>query len=224
MMKTMTMNCKREAKMSKTIITLGVVLMLAVSVHADGKAKKLLNDVEKVYEQMENVCADFTQTFYWKLTDERQNISGHLCAKGGDRFRIETAEQLIVTDGKTLWTKNKANNQVIIDYAENAASENPFIKDFIGTYLRDYNAEPDEAQSTGNLRCVLLTAKTDDQFVRRLRLWINEKSKLILKIEQLDINENTTTFELENIDLNAQLVNKDFTFKPAAGDNIVDMR
>jgi len=210
--------------MTKTIITLGIVFLLAVSVYADGKAEKLLNEVEKVYEQMENVCADFTQTFYWKLTDERQNVSGRICAKGGDRFKIETAEQLIVTDGKTLWTKNKANNQVIIDHAENAASENPFIKDFIGAYLRDYNAESDEAQSSEGMPCVLLTAKTEDQFVRRIRLWIDEKSKMILKIEQLDVNENITTFELENIDRNAQLVNKDFTFKPAADDNIVDMR
>lgn len=210
--------------MTKTIISLGAVLMFAACLHADNKAEKLLNDVEKVYEQMENVCADFTQTFYWKLTDERQNVSGRICAKGGDRFKIETAEQLIITDGKTLWTKNKANDQVIIDHAENAANDNPFIKDFIGKYLRDYNAELDEAQSTAEMPCVLLSAKTDDQFVRRLRLWINQKSKMILKIEQLDINENTTTFELNNIDLNAQLVNKDFTFKPAPDDNIIDMR
>jgi outer membrane lipoprotein carrier protein len=200
------------------------LLIFSSALFADGKTDKLLKEVEKTYAELENVCADFVQTFYWKLTDEKQYVNGTICAKGGDRFKIETDDQLVVTNGKTLWTKRKTSSQVIIDHAENAANENPFIKDFIGKYLKDYNASPDAEKSTKEITCILLSAKSDDQFVRQLRLWIDGKSKLIKKIEQLDLNENTTTFELENINLNASLVNKDFVFKPASDADIVDMR
>ena len=201
-----------------------IIALLSSITFADSKTDKLLSEVEKVYAGLVNVCADFTQTFYWQLTDETQQVNGSLCAKGGDRFKIITPDQLIVTDGKTLWTLNKRNNQVIIDQAENATNENPFIKNFIGKYLRDYAASPDNDNSTKELPCVLLSAKTDDQFVRQIRLWIDDNSKLITKIEQFDLNENTTTFELENINLKASLVNKDFVYEPDASADIVDMR
>ena len=210
--------------MIKNITLLIALLFCSQSLRADARTDKLLAEVEQVYAKLQNVCADFTQTFYWKLTEEKQQVSGSICAKGGDRFKIETDEQLIVTDGKTLWTRNKANNQVIIDQAENAASENPFIKDFIAKYLRDYTAAPDKENSTEEAACVLLTAKTDDQFVRQMRLWIDRKSKLITKIEQHDLNENITTIELQNINLAAQLVNRDFVYQPPADADIVDMR
>ncbi len=210
-------------KLNAAVIAL-LLMALAGNSFADAKTDKLLDDVQKVYEELQNVCADFTQTFYWKLTEETQKVEGRICAKGGDKFKIETDEQLIVTDGKTLWTFNKANNQVIIDYAENSASDNPFIKDFFTKYLTDYTPFPDDENATKDLACVLLKAKTDDQFVRQLRLWIDKKSKMILKIQQVDLNENTTTFELSNIDVNAPLVSKNFIFKPAADAEIIDMR
>ncbi len=191
---------------------------------ADAKTDRLLKDVQKVYEKLENVCADFTQTFFWKLTEETQKAKGRICAKGGDKFKIETDEQLIVTDGKTLWTFNKLNNQVVIDHAENSTSDNPFIKDFFKKYLTDYSPFPDEEHAAKDLACVLLKAKTDDQFIRQLRLWIDKKSKMILKIEQVDLNENTTTFELSNIDVNAPLVSKNFIFEPPADAEVIDMR
>lgn len=207
----------------KNILSLLIACVLAGALFADSKSDKLLKQVEDVYAELDNVCADFTQTFYWSLTEETQIVKGKICAKGGDRFKIETDEQLVVTDGKTLWTRRKSGNQVIIDHAENAANDNPFIKNFMAKYLRDYNASEDAA-STKDTPCVLLTAKTDDLFVSQLRLWIDDKSKLITKIEQLDLNENTTTFELENIDVSAQLVNKDFVYIPASDADIVDMR
>ncbi len=209
-----------------SLIKHGVValLLLASFVWADSRSDKLLSQVQKTYQDLNEVCADFTQTFHWKMTDERQQISGRICAKGGDKFRIETSEQLIVTDGQTLWTLNKQSNQVIIDYAENAASENPFIKDFLDKYIREYNSQFDESASTGNQAVVLLTSKTGDHFVHRLRLWINEKSDFITKVEQVDLNDNTTVFEISNIDTDVSLSNKDFKFDAPPDADIIDMR
>ncbi len=207
-------------------IKYGVVMLLfaASLVLADARSEKLLNQVQKNYEKLEKVCADFTQTFHWKMTGETQQISGKICALGGDKFRIETDEQVIVTDGKTLWTLNKQSNQVIVDYAENAASDNPFIKDFLDKYIREYNSQIDESASTDDKTVVLLTSKTGDHFVHRLRLWTGEKSNLITKIEQVDLNDNTTIFEINNINTEVSLSNSDFKFDVPADADVIDMR
>ena len=208
-----------------TLATVMILFLLNSLILAAGReATKLLDKVQKVYAALDNVCTEFEQTFYWKLTDERQTINGSLCAKGGDKFRIETPEQFIVTDGDVLWTMNKMNNQVIIDYAENATNDNPFIKNFMNKYLTEYDAAIDPTRSDDARTCVALNSKTGEHFVPMLWLWIHKKTDLIEKIEQLDLNENTTTFVMSNLDTKATLSNGDFKFKAPDGADIIDMR
>ncbi|MBN1558888.1 outer membrane lipoprotein carrier protein LolA [candidate division KSB1 bacterium] len=203
-------------------ILLATLSVMAMS--ADKDAEQLLKKVQKAYQQLDQVCADFSQTFFWKLTNERQTTVGTVCAKGGDKFRIETPEQLIVTDGEVLWTLNKMNNQVIIDFAENANSDNPFIKDFMDKYVREYEAQMVADQSDETSHCLLLTSKSGEQFVPQLWLWINKRSDLIDKIVQVDVNENTTEFKMSNLDTKVTLSNSEFSYKAPDDAETIDMR
>lgn len=186
---------------------------------ADKKADEILAKVQNAYEKLDNVCADFTQTFYWKLTDDRQVVSGFICAQGGDKFKIETPEQIIVTDGDVLWTLNKINKQVIIDHAENSTNDNPFIKNFMQKYIAEYNAQMGETPDH-----IVLTSKTGEHFVPKIQLWIDSKSNLISKIVQDDLNDNSTTFEMANVNTDISLAAKDFKFQVPSDADVIDMR
>ena len=190
---------------------------------ADRQTDKVLEQTRKLYENLDEVCAEFTQIFHWKLTDETQIIKGTICAKGGDKFKISTDEQLIVTNGKVLWTLNKQNGQVIVDTAENS-SDNPFVKDFLQKYINDYDALVSDECSTNELICVRMTSKSGSDFVSTMRLWINRKTDFIQKIEQIDLNENTTTFEFSQIATDVSLSNKDFSLDIPSGADVIDMR
>ncbi|MDZ7315931.1 MAG: outer membrane lipoprotein carrier protein LolA [candidate division KSB1 bacterium] len=190
---------------------------------ADVETDNFLRSVQKSYQSLKSVCAEFTQTFHWKLTGEVQTLSGRVCSLDGNQFRIETPDQLIVTNGKVLWTFTKANNQVVIDRPENATSDNPFIKEFLDKYLTEYTAQPAASDAEG-MRCVLMKAKSEDQYVTRMKLWIDEKSRLIRKIEQTDVNDNITLFEVKNIDTSVKLTPRDFNFTPPDGADVIDMR
>jgi len=208
----------------KSIIIFSLAILFSVTFAADKEAEKLLDNVQKTYEKLDNVCADFNQTFYWKLTDETQTVAGTICAKNGDKFRIETPDQYIVTNGQVLWTLDKLNNKVIIDHAENANNDNPFIKDFMNKYISEYSAQMASDRSDNSSDCILLKSKSGDHFVPQLWLWINKRSNLIGKIVQVDLNENTTTFEMNNIDTKPKLTNSEFNYKVADGTEIIDMR
>jgi chaperone LolA len=206
------------------LMTVFCVITLTAGLSADAKTDQLLADVQKKYDTLKSVCADFTQTFHWKLTGETQVIKGKICVREGDQFKIDTPDQFIVTDGKTLWTLNKVNNQVVIDHPENSSGDNPFIKNFLTKYLTEYSAQPGTDEAEPGITCVRLTSKTGEHFVPQLKLWIDEKSKLIYKVEQADVNDNTTIFQIESIDTAAQLLPRDFVFTSPDGADVIDMR
>lgn len=207
----------------KQMLGVCLIVLSTFVMAADKEAEKILTKVQDTYQELDDVCSDFTQTFFWKLTDDRQTVTGHICAKGGDKFKIETPEQLIVTDGDVLWTMNKLSKQVIIDHAENATNNNPFIKNFMQKYISEYDAKLEDTSDRSQSH-VVLTSKTGEHFIPRIQLWIDNKSNLINKIVQEDLNENTTTFEMTNLNTDVSLAAKEFKFQTPSDAEVIDMR
>lgn len=206
----------------KTAAITALLLTVTVCLRADEPTERLLAEVQQKYQSLQAICADFTQTFQWKLTGETQTVRGKICALDGNQFKIETSDQLIVTNGKVLWTLNKANNQVVIDRPENAADDNPFLKNFLDKYLVGYAAKPATSDRPG-LTCVIMTSKTGEHFVPQIKLWIDD-AKIIRRVEQTDLNDNVTVFQLDHINTPASLTAKDFIFTAPQGADIIDMR
>ncbi len=209
----------------KRLSTLVMLLGLTTAVFAQD-ASDLLGKIQKRYESMKNVCAEFTQTFSWKMAGENQLFEGTICTRNGVQFRIETGDQLIVTDGKTVWTMPHSNKQVIIDDASENGDTNPFLKSFLKNYIDNYRSELLGTENLAGAPChhIRLKANSADEFTREVEIWADQKSLLMNKIKQTDMNGNTSTYEVRGIDLNARLT--DATFRPEipAGYEVVDMR
>ena len=185
-------------------------------------ADKLLREVAGHYQSIDDVCADFTQTFFWLLADESDLVRGRVCVKGGTRFRIETPDQIIVNDGTAIWTLSRPNEQVVIDHAEKSEKDNPFLKSFIRNYLENYTAELLSEQ--GGQAVLHLKAISPDQFQREITLSIDTDSKFISKIVQMDINGNEIIYELSNIDTDVKLDASTWQLQIPAGYDRIDMR
>ena len=203
------------------------LLVLALTAAAAAQsADELLSRIQKKYEAMKNVCADFTQTFNWELAGESQVFSGRLCTRNGEQFRIETSDQLIITDGKTVWTMPRGNNQVIIDDASENGDTNPFLKSFLRNFRENYRSELVGVETIAGAphQHIRLIARSDDEFAKEVEIWVDQKSLLMSKIKQLDLNGNSSTYEVNNIDQNAQLTDAVFRPEIPAGYEVVDMR
>jgi len=189
-------------------------------------ANELLKQVREQYESHKNICAEFSQIFYWKLADERQEIQGKICVKDGVQFRIESQDQLIVTDSKIVWTLNKLNKQVTIDYANPDEHENPFLKSFFEKYFNDYTAkmigtEKDENEELSHLQ---LTAKADEAFIRKLDLWIEGKTRIIKRAIQQDLNENETQYVIDKVEFGPDFPAKYFSLEIPGDYEVLDFR
>ena len=198
------------------------VLMLISSVQGEEKGETILRKTAEKLESIDQLCADYVQTFNWKLAQETHTISGSICIRNGVQFRIETPDQLIITDGTTLWTVSHNNEQVIIDVSENNTSDNPFLKSFLRNIMESYNVQLIDEQN--NQWQLLLTALSQDEFQREIQLWIDKKSRLMTRIVQVDINENTAIYELTRIDTDTELKDEVFQARIPQGYEVIDMR
>ena len=193
---------------------------------ADNKAEEIIKKVKDEYDDLKTFYADFTQTSYWKLADNVHEQKGKIWLKGKDKFKIETDDQTVVSDGKTIWTYSKFNNQVIIDKVEKSGEEIRLPKDIFFKYSEDYNPIYIKDEKIDNQDCSVLElkAKTEDIFIKYMKIWINKKISIPVKIEQIDINNNSNSYLITNVEINKAIDDSFFVYKVPESVEIIDMR
>jgi chaperone LolA len=205
---------------NKIIISLIALWSISNSSYAQS-ADDILKNVQKKYNSYKSVCSEFKQTFYWELANETQIVNGNMCVKDGTQFRIETNDQDIISDGETIWTINKLNNQIIIKNASANAKNNPFLRLYIKRYQDNYLAEKNKALDDGF--SLTLKSRSEDEFYPLIYLHIR-KNYTLKKIKQIDINNNSTTYEILSITDNVQLSPEKFRVQNIEDYEAIDLR
>lgn len=202
-----------------------ITFLLSTSFLFADDAQDIIDDLKKKYDSVDNLSADFIQEFYWKLADESQKQQGSIVLAGEDKFRIETRDQIIISDGESIWTYSVPNNQVIIDALGNN-QEVTLPRDLFMRFSRDYVPYKLDDETIDGTSCqvIRLTSKTENIFIKEMKVWIDKRSKLTRKIQHTDISDNVTVYVLNNVQTNRKLDDEVFKFKPPAGIEKIDLR
>jgi outer membrane lipoprotein carrier protein len=194
-------------------------------VAAQEKADDIVAKIRQTYEKMESLKGDFEQQYTWSLAGETQVLNGTLYLKKGDRYRVETPNQMIITDGKTVWTYSLDKKQVLVDRLEKS-KDNPLPRDLILKYTRDFKPRLLRSEKVGAVDCYVLalTPRDENAFVHSVTAWIDKSTWLALRIEQIDINDNKTVYLLKNAQRNLPLADGLFSLKIPEDVEIVDRR
>lgn len=187
--------------------------------------RRVISNVEERLASEETVKVDFRETYTWTLTGEEQSLSGELLLSGKDRFRVTTEDQVIVSDGHVLWTYNQPSHRVLID--DLSDSENAILpRQILFQTTRDY-----EARIAGEVECddrscyeLVFTSETGDVFFPMIRVWVDSKEWVPVKVEQTDLNENRTVYELLDVQVGFPAAEEAFRFSVPDGAEVVDMR
>ncbi|GBD94312.1 lipoprotein chaperone [bacterium BMS3Abin05] len=218
--------------MKKTgLLFLGVIFIMAgintnpVFAKKKISAEKILKKVRERVQSINTLQASFKETFHWTMIDEVQKFSGELYIGEGDKFRLQTAGQIIVSDGKTLWTYDAGKNQVLIDNVSPSGDE-LLPRRLLLKFEKDYHPTLIGKKVIGTTMCYVLdlTSKTEDAFIPKMTVWIDSKNWLTKKLSYEDINQNKTTYELGSIKINKKLPEEIFRFKIKPGVQVIDMR
>lgn len=211
----------------KSVIIINIVILsLGPQIFAGSiSAKNIIRNVKKKYEAIQSLKADFKQVYTWELVGETQTLEGTLYLKTGNRYRIETESQIIVTDGNIVWTYSKSTNQVIIDLL-NKSEENPLPKDLLFKYSEEYvpHLVGEEKIDSNKTYVLNLIPKDEEAFIKSMKIWVDASNWLTIKIEQVDINDNVNTYYVSDIEQNMELSNTLFTFQIPPDAEVVDLR
>ena len=217
---------KKIFKMFAYLIIILIYHQSQSLIAGDNKADEIIKKVKAKYDGLKTFYAEFDQTSYWKLADNVQEQHGKIWLKGNDKFRIETPDQTVVSDGKAIWTYSQFNNQVIVDRVEKSGEEIRLPNDIFFKYSEDYLPVYLNDEKIDDQDCFVLElrAKTEDIFVKYMKIWIETQKTIPVKIEQVDINSNSNTYLLMNLEMNKSIDDNFFTYKAPDSVEVIDMR
>lgn len=215
---------------SSLLVLLGALFALQLAAPAaaqDGpppEADELLARLEQTYDETEALSARFTQTTTSSFSDGAATHSGRLLLQE-DRYRVETDQQTLVTNGETTWVYTPSEDQVIVnDYVEDETTFVP--SEFFYDYGDRFTSTSVETTTQdGESHYVLrLEPKEEGAFYREITLWMRERDNLITQLKVVDADDTEMIFELEDIEFNPSVSADTFTFSPPEGAEVVDLR
>ena len=187
--------------------------------------KEITDRMQKKYESIQDASARFTQHVRFGFSKMEQSFAGTLKMKKPRRYRVETEYQTLVTDGTTVWSFSPVNKQVLIDrYKETPDSFTP--EQFLLNLPSNYYATLLQPE-TGTAKTVItlkLVPKDDQSFIKSMKVWVDEGSWVVKKVEMLDVNDTEKTYTVQEIKINTNLRDTTFVFTPPVGTEVVDLR
>ena len=214
--------------MKRIAFTLMAICIMTTAIVAQKPAltvKQVTERLQQRYEMIDDATARFEQHVKFGFSNIEQTFHGTVTMKKPNRYRIESDNQTIVTDGSTVWAYSPVNNQVIVDrYKENQNSVS--LEQFILNLPANYYAAllGSEKGTDGTLLNLKLTPKDDRSFVKTVKLWVEEGRWTVSKISIVDVNDTETTYIVNDLKLNTNVKEKTFAFTPPPGTEVVDLR
>lgn len=220
----------------KTILVSLLVLCFSHSLTAQNKtmgqsdpnAKKILDAVSNKFKTFKGVQAAFT----FKNEDAKGKVLG--VKKGilqlkGNKYRVTiTGAQDIFCDGATIWTYEKAANEVSISKYDPSANTITPQKIFTNFYDKDYlyklNGEKKEAGKT--LQEIELTPYDKTKNFFKVYVWVDKATQTIYSTRVLEKSGNKYTYTVSSFNGNANFSDAQFIFdkKKYPGVEVVDLR
>ncbi len=208
------------------------LLVPNASAQVDEAAKRDLRALREAYEAGGELDADVTLTI--EFPEQPEEIQrGHI-SQSGERYRVEFDQQVVISDGETVWLYMPDNREVQVYDAEEAAgtsSGGSFIRpqDFLTIYENDgfeyaYAAEPDSL--VGTQRQIEFKPLDRDSEYSKVRLTYDPASEQVDRVKIF--NKDGSKFTLSLAAVNAEPTFEDglFSFSESEfpGVRVEDMR
>ena len=170
------------------------------------------------YGDATSMRASFTQTV------GAQTLDGTLSVQD-EAFRLDLAEQTLVTDGETLWSYSKPDRQVVVQ--EYDPGEVGFsVGQLFTNYLEVFRATGATRATIRGVRHDVLTLRPRERglSVRDVTLYVRSSDGIPTRVRVHDTNGGTMAFDLSNIERDVRFPTSTFRFAAPQGTETVDLR
>ncbi len=180
--------------------------------------KAVLARLQERYDSLKDLEVSYKQEVHSGVFSTVERTTGRMLVAAGDKFRIESAEQTIVSDGIHLWVYSPENKQVTID---KVSKSQDIVRpsDYLFSFRESYTASmlADTAISKINCSTVELKCVRRDEFIQRMKLYIGKEDLLTHRAVYLDVNGNRVEIDFSDMKVDKGLPPDRFTFKTPKG-------
>ena len=142
-----------------------LLLLLFVPQGLGDDPQLILTELQERYDKLSDLAVDFVQEVHSGVFAAVERTSGKMFLASGDKFRVQTDEQTIVSDGKMLWVYSRENKQVTID---KVAKSRDIVRpsDYLFTFQESYtsNLLPDTTINKVECITIQLVCEEKDEF------------------------------------------------------------
>jgi outer membrane lipoprotein carrier protein len=215
--------------MKKISLLFGLVITMltAFSQGNDPAAKKVLDAVSNKFKSYKAVQSTFTL----QVEDAHGKIQG--TKKGtvfmkGQRYRVNITGQEIYSDGKSVWTYDKAANEVTITQLDASGSGITPQKLFTSFYDKDflYKLNGEKKVAGKVVQEIELTPVDKTKAFHKVYLLVDKKTQNVYSTKVLEKNGNKYSYTVNSMNGKAALPDETFVFNASKypGVEEVDLR
>jgi len=201
-----------------------LISVVAVA-QGDKKAEKLLEEVINHTSSYKNFKSDLSYTMVNVEMGIDEKKTGVIFVEG-DSYRIEMEGQIIISDGKTIWTYIVDSEEVLVsDVDESDESISP--TQILTKYNDNYKAKfgTDKKYKNSNLKEICLKPNDRKNF-EKMSVIVNSNKLSLESFSVYDVNGNVFTYHIINLKADIELPPQTFTFNYASYPDVevIDMR
>ncbi|MBU1012909.1 MAG: outer membrane lipoprotein carrier protein LolA [Bacteroidetes bacterium] len=212
--------------MRKTFLfIISSIIAIGSFAQKDKKATEILDRVIAKTESYKTMEVEFTLAMVNVEADIHDNKNGVLLVMG-DKYKLTLSEQIVISDGKTMWTLLLENKEVMInDVEENEESITPtnllnsYSDNYKSTYLK-------EDVINGKKVDLIELTPLKGKIYTKIEVAIEKGMDQIYSFSMFDKNGSTYSYTIKKYNLNKKVGEFEFVFNEAKYPNfeIVDMR
>ena len=201
-------------------ITISALLLICFQIGWGENPKcKLIDTFRECLAEKPYISFGFTQTIKSDIFETVDTIQGQLMAGEKGRFRLESPEQVVVSDGVQYWSYSVANEQVLVDSVAKMGDWDPL------TIL--YNPESVfrcESEKRSEENIVFNMRAVDDRTEPgSFKLRVSNQKLIPLGIEYDDINGSFIKTYINNFKNHSKLPDSLFILQIPPGVEVIEM-
>lgn len=213
--------------MNKKSIIIIALFLFTLNINAqvkDKNAETILKEVSEKMQSFNTLRIEFTYIMENPEENIKDSKSGSIYISE-NKYRLYIADQLVISDGKNMWTYFKDANEVQINEIDEN-DENTPIK-MLTSYDKNYRPKLiNELTKAGKtLQVIDLTPNTTQSFYK-IRLEIDKTTKMLSSSTIYDKNGTTFSYVVDNYTENPVVHPSRFSFNKNdyPGITEIDMR
>ncbi|MFA5404341.1 MAG: outer membrane lipoprotein chaperone LolA [Ignavibacteria bacterium] len=199
-----------------------IIFIISFNILYAQDAQEIIKNVQSKYNSIKDAQATFSQYIKYS-SGSTQSSSGTIYIQKEDKYRIESKNEVIVTDGVTSWSYSKKKKQVVIDnYKKDGNTFSP--NKFLFSYPENFYSDLDGTETVSGAECyVLKLSPRHKGSVKSAKICVDKDENFIRKIT-INSSESSTTYTLKKITLDVGLSSSKFSFSPPEGVEVIDLR